>query len=88
VSLSAVSPWTLAILALLPPLAVALVLTWRGRPGQRFAAYQLATTLAVAVLVFLTFATDQASVIDLALTLVLLNLPGTLLMAVFLERWI
>jgi multicomponent Na+:H+ antiporter subunit F len=84
----AMSPWTLAILALLPPLVVALVLTWRGRPGQRFAAYQLAGTLTVAVLVFLTFATDQASIIDLALTLVLLNLPGTLLLSVFLERWI
>ena len=84
----AMSPWTLAILALLPPLVVALVLTWRGRSGQRFAAYQLAGTLTVAMLVFLTFATDQASIIDLALTLVLLNLPGTLLLSVFLERWI
>lgn len=82
------SPWIAAILGLLPPLALAAILTWRGRPGQRFAAYQLVTTLAVAILVLLTFATDQPSVTDLALTLVLLNLPGTLLMAVFLERWI
>ncbi len=42
----------------------------------------------VTILTLLTFATDQASVTDLALTQVLLNLPGTLLMAVFLERWI
>lgn len=82
------SVWTLAIIALLPPLALAAGLTWRGRPGQRFAAYQLATTVSVTILTLLTFATDQASVTDLALTLVLLNLPGTLLMAVFLERWI
>jgi len=82
------SPWTVAILGLLPPLALAAALTWRGTAGQRFAAYQLVTTLGVAILVLLTFATDQASVTDLALTLVLLNLPGTLLMAVFLERWI
>ncbi len=82
------SPWIAAILGLLPPLALAAILTWRGTPGQRFAAYQLVTTLGVAILVLLTFATDQASVTDLALTLVLLNLPGTLLMAVFLERWI
>ena len=82
------SIWAFAILALLPPLTIAAVLTWRGTPGQRFAAYQLAATIAVTVLTLLTFATDQASVIDLALTLVILNLPGTLLMSVFLERWI
>ena len=80
--------WTLALVALLPPLAIAAALTWRGRPGQRFAAYQFATTMAVTILTLLTFATDQASVTDLALTLVLLNLPGTLLMSVFLERWL
>ena len=69
-------------------LALAACLTWRGRPGQRFTAYQLATTVSVTILTLLTFATDQASFTDLALTLVLLTLPGTLLMAVFLERWI
>lgn len=82
------SVWTMAILALMPPLVVAVALTWRGRPGQRLAAYQLASTVGVSVLTLLTFATDQASVIDLALTLVLLTMPGTLLLSVFLERWI
>lgn len=80
--------WTVALLALLPPLVVGVAATWRGRPGQRFAAFQLATTLSVTVLALLTFATDQPSITDLALTLVLLSLPGTLLLAVFLERWI
>jgi multicomponent Na+:H+ antiporter subunit F len=42
----------------------------------------------VLILTLLAFATDQASITDLALTLVLLNLPGTMLLAVFLERWI
>lgn len=82
------SVWVLAILALMPPFLFSVVLTWRGRPGQRLAAYQLATTVGVIVLTLLTFATDQASVIDLALTTVLLALPGTLLLSVFLERWI
>lgn len=82
------SVWIVAILALLPPLIISVALTWRGRPGQRLAAYQLATTIGVMVLTLLTFATDQASVIDLALTTVLLALPGTLLLSVFLERWI
>ncbi|MCJ2013043.1 monovalent cation/H+ antiporter complex subunit F [Methylobacterium sp. J-076] len=82
------SVWTIALLALMPPLVLAVALTWRGRPGQRLAAYQLAGTIGVTVLTLLTFATDQASVTDLALTLVLLTLPGTLLLSVFLERWI
>ncbi len=82
------SVWIWAIVGLLPPLALAAALTWRGSPGQRFAAYQIVTTVGVTILTLLTFATDQSSVTDLALTLVLLNLPGTLLMAVFLERWI
>lgn len=82
------SVWTISLLALLPPLVLAVALTWRGRPGQRFAAFQLATTIAVTILTLLTFATDQASVTDLALTLVLLSLPGTLLLSVFLERWV
>ena len=82
------SVWILAILALMPPLVLSVTLTWRGRPGQRLAAYQLATTIGVTILTLLTFATDQASVIDLALTAVLLALPGTLLISVFMERWI
>lgn len=82
------SVWTLAILALMPPLVLGVALTWHGRPGQRLAAYQLATTIGVTILTLLTFATDQASVIDLALTAVLLALPGTLLISVFMERWI
>ncbi len=82
------SVWIWAIVGLLPPLALAAALTWRGSPGQRFAAYQIVTTVGVTILTLLTFAADQSSVTDLALTLVLLNLPGTLLMAVFLERWI
>ena len=80
--------WMAAILALLPPLAFSAVLAWRGRPAQRFAAYQFAGSVTVLILTLLAFATDQASITDLALTLVLLNLPGTMLLAVFLERWI
>ncbi|MBE7248851.1 MAG: hypothetical protein INR63_28235 [Actinomycetospora chiangmaiensis] len=80
--------WSVALLALLPPLALASALAWRGRPGQRFAAYQLAGSITVLILTLMAFATDQSSITDLALTLVLLNLPGTLLLGVFLERWI
>ena len=82
------SAWGWATAALLPPLALATVAGWRGSLGQRFAAYQLAGSIGVILLVLLSFATDQPSLTDLALTLVLLTLPGTLLFAVFLERWL
>jgi multicomponent Na+:H+ antiporter subunit F len=83
-----VTIWTAAILALMPPFTLAVMLAWRGSPSQRFAAYQFAGTVTVLILTLMAFATDQASITDLALTLVLLSLPGTMLLAVFLERWI
>jgi multisubunit Na+/H+ antiporter MnhF subunit len=36
----------------------------------------------------MTFAFDQPALIDLALALALLSLPGTLLLSLFLERWL
>jgi multicomponent Na+:H+ antiporter subunit F len=40
------------------------------------------------LLMALSFAFDQPSSFDLALALALLGLPGTLLFAVFTERWL
>ena len=80
--------WLLASVALLPPLAMALAMCGNGAIGQRFAAVQLAGSLSALLLVILTFVLDQASSIDLALTLAILTLPSTLLFALFLERWL
>ncbi|HEX4149975.1 MAG TPA: monovalent cation/H+ antiporter complex subunit F [Pirellulales bacterium] len=65
-----------------------MVFTGRGEIGLRLIAAQLATALAILLLIALSFAFDQASTIDLALTLALLTLPGTLLLALFEERWL
>ncbi|GEP00854.1 hypothetical protein [Methylobacterium haplocladii] len=80
--------WIAALCALLPPLGVAVAAALRGGLAQRFAASQLATTVAIFSLVLTTFAIDQPSSIDLAITLALLGLPGSLLVAVFVERWL
>jgi multicomponent Na+:H+ antiporter subunit F len=80
--------WMLALLALLPPFAIAVAATFRGGIGARFAAVQLATGIAVPMLVLMTFAFDQSALIDVALALALLSLPGTLLLALFVERWL
>ena len=60
----------------------------RGGTAQRLVAMQLASAVTTLILALMTFAFDQSSFIDLALCLALLTLPGTLLMALFLERWL
>jgi multicomponent Na+:H+ antiporter subunit F len=51
-------------------------------------AAQMLSSIVVPGLVAMTFAFDQASSIDLALVLALLCLPGSLLYALFSERWL
>ncbi len=80
--------WLIAVLALLPPLAVpAYVAVSRGT-ADRLIAVELATSIAALILVVMSFAFDQSSFVDLALTLALLTLPSTLVFAQFLERWL
>jgi multicomponent Na+:H+ antiporter subunit F len=80
--------WLIASVALLPPLLIAIIACGRQAIGPRLIAVQLATSLTVLLLITMSFAFDQASSIDLSLMLVLLTLPGTLVLALFVERWI
>jgi len=82
-----VTPWLVAIIALLPALAVPLWTAARGRLADRLVAVQLASTIAAVIMTLMSFAFDQSSLIDLSLTLAFLSLPGTLLLAIFVERW-
>lgn len=81
-------PWLTAAVAMLPALAIPLCGTARGDLANRLVAVQLATIIAALILVLMSFAFDQQSLIDLPLTLVFLALPGTLMMTLFLERWL
>jgi multicomponent Na+:H+ antiporter subunit F len=81
--------WTGAVLALMPVFAVPVLLALSaGEAGTRMIATQFAAAVTCLILALLTFAFDQPSFIDLALALALLSLPGTLAIALFLERWI
>ncbi len=80
--------WLLAALALLPALAWPLWVACRSGTANRLVAVQLASTLTGLMLALLSFGFDQSSFVDLPLCLALLSLPGTLLFAVFLERWL
>jgi multicomponent Na+:H+ antiporter subunit F len=82
------NPWLAAVIALLPPLAVAFSIGLRGRSADRLIALELAASMTVLILVLMSFAFAQPSFVDLALTLTLLALPGTLVFARFLERWL
>ena len=80
--------WGLALLLLMPPLVAALAMSWRGPVGARFAGVQLAGSVGVVAMVAMTFAFDQASSIDLAVTFGVLAVTASLLYAVFVERWV
>lgn len=80
--------WMTATLALLPALAFPIWVACRGSLPNRLVAVQLATTLTAMVLALMTFVFDQSSFIDLPLCLVLLSLPGTLAITLFVERWL
>ena len=82
------TPWMAATIVLVPALAIPALAACRGSTAERLVAVQLATCVATLILVLMTFAFDQSSFVDLALTLALLTLPGTLIIATFLERWL
>lgn len=82
------SAWLATALALLPVLIAGVVAAGRGALAGRLVAIQFATSAAVLLLVVLDFAFDQSSSMDLALTLALLSLPGTLVLVLFQERWL
>lgn len=82
------TPWTWASILILTSVILPGAIAVRGHIPARFVAVQLMGSLATVLLVLLTFAVDQSSFIDLALGLSLVSVPGTLLFALFLERWL
>jgi multisubunit Na+/H+ antiporter MnhF subunit len=80
--------WLLALLAMLPPLVFPLWVAIRGDLVSRLVAIQLGSAVTSLVFVLMSFAFDQSSEIDLPITLSLLSLPGTLMLTLFLERWL
>lgn len=80
--------WLVAAIATIVALLGPAVGALRGGVAHRLASVQMASVVAAWALVELSFAFGQPSFLDLALTLGLLSLPGTLVMALFLERWL
>ena len=80
--------WLIASIALVPPFALGVMFAMRDIANQRLAAVQFAGSLAAPILAAMTFAFDQSSFVDLALCLALLSVPGTLFLALFMERFL
>jgi multisubunit Na+/H+ antiporter MnhF subunit len=80
--------WLPAVVALVPALAAPVWVALTARTAERLIAAQLANAVAGFTIVLMSFAFDLPSMIDLALTLAFLSLPGSLLLAHFLERWV
>lgn len=80
--------WLAAVVALLPPLAAAGYVGLGSRVPDRLAAVAFAGALSALILVMMSFAFDQPSFVDLPLTLTFLSLPGLLVFAHFIERWL
>lgn len=80
--------WLVVSILLVPPLAVPLAVAFRDQTNGRLAAIQFASVIFVFLLGALTFAFQQSTFIDLAVTFVLLSIVATYLLALFYERWL
>jgi multicomponent Na+:H+ antiporter subunit F len=82
------SVWSIGVWALLPAFAVPILVALRGTVAARMVAVQLATALAITMLMVMSFAFDQESYVSLAAALAIMNLAGTLVVAATVERWL
>lgn len=86
--MSQIGPWLIAFLFCIPPFAVAAYRALSGRSAQRLVAAELVVCLGTLMLLLAAFAWPHDALIDLALALGLLTVPGTLAFTHFLERWL
>jgi multisubunit Na+/H+ antiporter MnhF subunit len=83
-----VSPFLIAAIAMLLALALPGWVAVRATLAQRLVALELCSVVTALVLVCLSLAFGQPSFLDVAIALVVLSLPGTLVLTVCLERWL
>lgn len=82
------NPWLVAFLLCVPPFAIASYHALHGRSARRLVAMELSVCLGTLMLVLASFAWPHDALMDLALALGLLSIPGTLLLTHFVERWL
>lgn len=86
--MAVVNIWLVASGVLLLALLPCTVVVFRAATLDRLVALELAGTIAALLVLTLAQAFGRPSIFDLALALALLSVPGTLVYAYFLERWL
>jgi len=86
--MAGVNPFLFAAIAMILALILPAWIAFRASIPQRVVALQLASVTTALVLVCLSLGFRQPSFLDLAVALVVLSLPGTLVLTVCLERWL
>lgn len=86
--MAGINPWLAASIAMLLALPLPVWTAFSAPAAHRLVAIELAAVITTLLLVGLSIAFGQPSFLDLAIALVVLSLPGTLVFAVFLERWL
>ncbi len=86
--MAGVNPFIAAATAMILAMVLPGCIAFHGSTPQRLVAVQLAAVITALVLVCLSLGFGQPSFLDLAVTLELLSLPGTLALIVCLERWL
>lgn len=86
--MAAINPWLAASIAMLLALPLPVWTAVHAPTSHRLVAIELVSVISTLLLVSLSIAFGQPSFLDLAVALVVLSLPGTLVFAVFLGRWL
>ncbi len=80
--------WLIATGVLLAALLPCAIVAFRGAAMDRLIAVELAGTITTLLILTLAQGLGRPSIFDLALALAALSVPGTLVYAHFLERWL
>lgn len=86
--MAGVNPFLAAAIAMLLALVIPGWGAMRAATTERLVAVQLGSVITALILICLSIGFGQASFLDLAVAITVLSLPGTLVLTIFLERWL
>ncbi len=86
--MAGVNPFLAASVAMLLALIIPGWVAMRATITERLVAVQLGSVITALTLVCLSLGFGQTSFLDIAVAITVLSLPGTLVLTIFLERWL
>lgn len=85
--MAGMNEWLAAAILVLLGLFPCGIVVARAKPAERLIAIEMAGMISSTALLLLAKGSNRPSFVDLALTLAIVSIPGTLLFAHYLERW-